>query len=108
MRGAQLLKYSLRKGKVFLQDLFSAGESLTEIDWIIPHQPSEIGLRAMERFFPKEKMIVSLEEYGNCISASLPLSFMKGIQSGKIQRGDKLLLIGTGAGLSLGAIILIY
>lgn len=108
MKGSQLLKHSLRFGKIFVEEVFSGENDISEIDWIVPHQPSAIGLRAMERFFQKEKLITSLEEYGNCISASLPLSLVKGIQSGKIQKGDLLLLIGTGAGLSLGAIILRY
>ena len=108
MKGVLLLKYSLRFGKTFLSELFSDELDISVIDWVIPHQPSRIGLRAMHRLFPREKMINSLQEYGNCISASLPLSLMKGIEEGKIKRGDKLLLIGTGAGLSLGGIILIY
>ena len=108
MRGSQLLKYSLRHATRFLCEIFPEGLEKTEIDWVIPHQPSGIGLRAMARFFPPEKMITTLEEYGNCISASLPLSLLKGIELGKIQKGDQLLLIGTGAGLSLGAILLRY
>jgi 3-oxoacyl-[acyl-carrier-protein] synthase-3 len=108
MKGSLVLKQSLRKAGAFIQEMLGGERTIEDIDWIVPHQPSGIGLRAMERFFAKEKMLISLEEYGNCISASMLLSLEKGISSGQIRRGDRLLLIGTGAGLSLGAALLVY
>ena len=108
MKGSQVLRQSLRKGGAFIQEMLGTERTIEAVDWIVPHQPSGIGLRAMERFFAKEKLLVSLEEYGNCISASMLLSLEKGVSSGQIRRGDRLLLIGTGAGLSLGAALLVY
>ena len=108
MKGSQILRQSLRKAGAFIQEVLGEERTIEDIDWIVPHQPSGIGLRAMERFFAKEKMLISLEEYGNCISASMLLSLEKGVSSGQISRGDRLLLIGTGAGLSLGAALLVY
>ena len=45
---------------------------------------------------------------GNCISASIPLALAESVANGRIQRGQRVLLVGTGAGLTLGALALTY
>ena len=47
-------------------------------------------------------------ERGNCIAASIPLALTEAVNGGQIQRGDQILLLGSGAGLALGAISLIF
>ena len=59
------------------------------------------GLRA-------EQVVRNVETRGNCAAASLPIAFSEAIAEGRIRRGDRVLLIGTGAGLTLGAIALRY
>lgn len=80
-----------------------------DIDWIIPHQASALALDAMQMFgWPKEKILRTLHKYGNCVSASIPITLCEGIQSGQIKRGDKVLIIGTSAGVSFGAMVFTY
>ena len=43
------------------------------------------------------------EDYGNMISASIPVALFEAIKQKKVQRGNKILLLGTSAGLSIGA-----
>ncbi|MGQ0420879.1 3-oxoacyl-[acyl-carrier-protein] synthase III C-terminal domain-containing protein, partial [Bacillus sp. HC-Mk] len=45
---------------------------------------------------------------GNMISASIPFALFEAIKQKKVQRGDKILLLGTSAGLSIGGIVLEY
>jgi len=47
-----------------------------------------------------------ISEYGNCVSASIPLALSIAIEKQKIKRGDLILMIGTGAGLSVSAILI--
>jgi 3-oxoacyl-[acyl-carrier-protein] synthase-3 len=44
-----------------------------------------------------------ISDYGNCVSASIPLALSLAIRENKIKRGDIVLIIGTGAGLSVSA-----
>ena len=44
-----------------------------------------------------------IAEYGNCVSASIPLALSMAIEQNKIKRGDIIMMIGTGAGLSVAA-----
>lgn len=110
MNGLQVLKLTRKYGGDFLEKLqpeLSSG--LNDIQWIVPHQASKMGFELMYQYgWPPEKLIKTLDRYGNCVAASLPLTLYEGVMQGKIQRGDKILLVGTGAGLSIGGMILTY
>lgn len=87
-----------------------AGISVDEIDWFIPHQAN---LRIIETAAKNigvsmDKFIVNIQEIGNTSSVTIPLAFGEGVKSGKIKRGDKCCLVGFGAGLTLGAVIIDY
>jgi 3-oxoacyl-[acyl-carrier-protein] synthase-3 len=81
-----------------------------DIDWFIPHQANIriIETAAKKLGAPMEKFIVTLDHYGNTSSASIPLALCEAIEKGMIKRGQKLALIGFGAGLTYGGIILEY
>ena len=107
MNGPLLLRGSLRHAKHALQPFLNhLSNGMEDIDLIIPHQPSKIGLQAMEKALPAHKMHTTLAQLGNCISASIPLTLFDARQKGLFQRGDTLLLIGTGAGLTIGGALL--
>jgi len=52
--------------------------------------------------------VTTLDHLGNCIAASIPATLYVAIRQAHLQRGDEVLLVGTGAGLSLGGVILVY
>ena len=81
-----------------------------DIDWFVPHQANIriIETAAKKLGAPMEKFIVTLDHYGNTSSASIPLALCESIEKGIIKRGQKLALIGFGAGLTYGGIILEY
>ena len=96
--------------KLLLKSLKSTGLSRDKIDWVIPHQASG---KAVEAYitaggFAKNKVIETVSKFGNCVAASLPMSLSVAIKDGRIKRGDILLLIGTGAGLSAACTVLRY
>jgi 3-oxoacyl-[acyl-carrier-protein] synthase-3 len=45
---------------------------------------------------------------GNCIAASIPVTLYEAVRQSRLRRGDRALLVGTGAGISLGGVILTY
>jgi 3-oxoacyl-[acyl-carrier-protein] synthase III len=109
MRGKEILKFALPKSKDVLDQIWpNLSVSTNDIDHIVTHQPSRIGLLAFQKFFPKIKTTSTLHKYGNCVSTSLPLTLHEAIQTQNIQRGNKILLFGMGAGLSIGGMVLTF
>lgn len=83
--------------------------SLGDIKAVIPHQASGLALKAFTKFgWPADRIVTTIETLGNTIGASIPVTLYKAIREGTIERGDEVLLIGTGAGLSIGAAIITY
>lgn len=86
------------------------GVTKEDIDWFIPHQAN---IRIIETAAKKlgvsmDKFVVTLDHYGNTSSASIPLALDEAIRKGTIKRGDKIALIGFGAGLTYGGIVMEY
>ena len=88
--------------------LEKAGRTTDDVDWLIPHQAN---IRIMQGTakrmkLPMEKLIVTVHEHGNTSAASVPLALDESVRSGKIQRGDTVLLEGVGGGFTWGAVLL--
>jgi 3-oxoacyl-[acyl-carrier-protein] synthase-3 len=94
----------------FLEELYPGlSKNAADLDAIVPHQASKLGLMLLTRFgWPESKIVRTLEWMGNCVAASIPATLYEGVKTGSIQRGSKVLLVGTSAGLSIGAVILTY
>ena len=111
MDGPAVFKKAARLVPPFL-DQFSKelGWKNQDYDQVIPHQASGHGLKLLTtRFgFLPERVFIHIQERGNCIAASIPLALTEAVQSGRVRRGDKVLLFGTGAGLSIGALALTF
>lgn len=90
--------------------LGKAGKTDQDIDWLIPHQAN---IRIMEGTakklkLPREKLIVTVDEHGNTSAASIPLALDHAVRSGKVKKGDTLMLEGVGGGFTWGAVLLNY
>ncbi len=90
--------------------LAAAGLSLAEIPIVVPHQASLHALQYLRRRFGfrPEQVIDIFAERGNQVGASLPSALHEAIRSGRLRRGDPALLIGTGAGVQLGGLVIRY
>ena len=84
------------------------GITSEEIDWFVPHQANVriIETAAKNLGASMDKFIVTLDHHGNTSSASIPLALDEAIEKGIVKRGQKLALVGFGAGLSYGSVIL--
>ena len=81
-----------------------------DIDWLIPHQAN---IRIMQSTakklkMPLDKLIVTVDQHGNTSAASIPLALDASVRSGKIKKGDTLMLEGVGGGFTWGAVLLNY
>ncbi len=80
---------------------------LNELSLIIPHQANVriIETAAKNLGISMDKFFVNLDKHANTSSASIPIALDEALKAGKIKRGDKIGLVGFGAGLTFGAII---
>ncbi len=90
-----------------LDVLDTCGITSADIKLLIPHQAN---IRIIESVakrlnLPKEKVYVNIEEYGNTSSASIPIALDEVMRDGKIQKGDFVLMVAFGAGLTWGAVL---
>jgi 3-oxoacyl-[acyl-carrier-protein] synthase-3 len=75
---------------------------------VISHQMNAriIESAAKRLNLPDEKVFINIQEYGNTSAASVPIAFDDCARKGKIKRGDIVILVSFGAGLTWGAIAL--
>lgn len=87
--------------------LCKAGLKLDNVDFFIFHQANKYMVEAIARTMnlPSDKVVIDLEEYGNTVSSTIPIAFQNLIRSGRLKKGDTLLLCGFGVGLSWGTCI---
>ncbi len=93
----------------FIQELFSkANTNLDEIDTIVPHQMSKLGLAFMEnRLDFGSRMVNYFHQYGNQVAAAIPCAWHRARREGHIKSGSRVLIVGSSAGLSLGGAIVV-
>lgn len=106
MSGRPLFQLVRKHIKTFVQNLEAhSGLDLLDHDLIIPHQASLNSMNGMKKYLkiPDHQFYNIFAEYGNQIAASIPFALDQAITSGRLQRGNRTLLIGTSAGVSLGA-----
>ena len=90
--------------------LAKAGRNPADIDWLIPHQAN---IRIMQNTarrlkLPLDKLIVTVDQHGNTSAASIPLALDVAVRSGRVRRGDTVMLEGVGGGFTWGAVLLDY
>lgn len=111
MDGKGVFRLAAAHLPAFVERLLAcAGVSRDQIDWVVPHQASQLAMThiAKKIGFSRDKVVDIFAEHGNQVAASLPTALDVAIRDGRIQRGHRLLLLGTGAGLSLGGMVLEY
>ena len=111
MDGKKVFKLASQHMPDFIDKLLHvAGKSLGEIDWFVPHQASQLALHHLTKRLAvnPDKVVNIFANHGNQVAASLPTALDIAIRDGRIQRGQTLMLVGTGAGLSIGGVVLEY
>jgi 3-oxoacyl-[acyl-carrier-protein] synthase III len=107
MDGKEVFRFATRvMAHATREALGIAGVDLEDVNWIIPHQANLRIIEAAARGLklPMDRFIVNLDRYGNTSTASIPIATVEAMESGKLQPGDKIVLVGFGAGLTWGAL----
>lgn len=93
----------------FIQGLFDQVQlSMAVMDWVVPHQSSKPTLSHLQHRLqiPLGKMVNIIENVGNQVSASIPTALHILLNSQRIHRHDKVLLLGAGAGMNVAGMVL--
>ncbi|HHX96602.1 MAG TPA: ketoacyl-ACP synthase III [Clostridia bacterium] len=109
MQGNEVFKFAVRiMGETACKVLAKAGLSHRDLDYLVPHQANtRIISAACKRLGLSEKKVyVNLSRYGNMSAASIPVALDEAVKGGCIQKGDLVLLVGFGAGLTWGSTVM--
>ena len=109
MKGNELFKFAVREMNNVVGELLDElGVSKKDIDWVVPHQANIRIIQSLAKYLEisMDRVIVNIDKYGNTSSASIPLAMYEAIKDGKIKRGDLVVLVAFGAGLTWGATLI--
>ncbi len=108
MDGKEVYRFATRvMGRAAKEALDLAGLTTDDVQWIIPHQANYRIIESAAKFMkmPLDRFIINVDRYGNTSTASIPIATVEAIEKGLIKNGDKIVLVGFGAGLTWGALV---
>ena len=111
MAGSDVFKHAVKAlDSVVDETLEANGLDRHDLDWLIPHQANLriIDATAKRLEMPMERVIVTVDRHGNTSSGSVPLALDEAVRSGRVQRGQLLLLEAFGGGFTWGSALLRY
>lgn len=81
-----------------------------DIAYLVPHQANMriIDATANRMGITRDKVMINIDKYGNTTAATIPMCLVEYYRSGKIKKGDKLILAAFGAGYTWGSIYLVW
>ena len=111
MKGREVFKHAVKKLVSCIQFTLKKNKLKKEdIDWIIPHQANKriMDMTAIKLGVPKSKLLVTVDQYANTSSASIPLTLDYALSNKIIKRGQIIVFEAIGGGLTWGCSILKY
>lgn len=111
MDGQKIFRMASRLLPDFINQLLEQSDmKMEDFKLVIPHQGSAMAMRLIRKKLGigKQQFLDITPNHGNTIAASIPMGIHEAIVQGRIKRGDRILLMGTAAGLSLGGMVLEY
>jgi len=111
MAGNEIFKVAVKSLESIVDETLAANNlDRAEIDWLIPHQANIriIQATAKRLGMSMDKVILTIQEYGNTSAASVPMALDVAIRDGRIRRGQLLLLEAFGGGLTWGSALIRY
>jgi 3-oxoacyl-[acyl-carrier-protein] synthase-3 len=108
MHGLRIYRMTVPKVEELVAGLLDRAHwTPAEVDTVIPHQASMRGVMAMDRGGFSEKQVINIVgKYGNTIAASIPMAMATADREGRLKRGDKVIVVGMGAGLHIAGAVL--
>jgi 3-oxoacyl-[acyl-carrier-protein] synthase III len=109
MNGQKVYNFAVKTIPTLVHRLLEAcGKKLEDIAWIVPHQANARIIEAAAKRLrtPQERFFMNIGEYANTSSASIPIALNEMDEKGLLRRGDLLMLLAFGSGLTYGGAVL--
>lgn len=109
MNGGEVFKFAVTAMEEAVRAVLKESSlTIDDVKLIIPHQANKriIDFVAKKLRQNEEKFFINLNKYGNTSAASIPIALAEAVEERRLQKGDKVILVGFGAGLTWGATIL--
>jgi 3-oxoacyl-[acyl-carrier-protein] synthase-3 len=111
MNGREVFRHAVVGMQQAVQEACEAnGIGVEDIDLMVPHQANmrinELVARGLG--MPAEKVVHTIQQYGNTTAASIPMAMCQAASDGRLKRGDKVMLVGFGSGFTWGSVYLTY
>ena len=109
MNGREIFKFATKVMEESIVEILEKENiKIEDIDAIIPHQAN---LRIIDYVvkrlgIPREKFVTNLQNYGNTSGASIPIALCESINEGNLKKGDNIIMVGFGGGLTWGAALI--
>jgi 3-oxoacyl-[acyl-carrier-protein] synthase-3 len=109
MKGKEIFKVAVKTMADFALDALKKNNMTTEdLDWFVPHQANRRIIEAVAQRLqlPMEKVLLNVDRYGNTSAATIPTILDEANRDGRIKRGQTVLLVAFGAGLTYGCVLM--
>jgi 3-oxoacyl-[acyl-carrier-protein] synthase-3 len=109
MQGREVFKHAVNAMRqAAIDGIEAAGLTIADIDLIIPHQANLRIIDAIvERLdFQRENVFINLDKYGNTSAAAVAIALDEAHRQGRVKRGDRILLVAFGAGLTWASAVI--
>jgi 3-oxoacyl-[acyl-carrier-protein] synthase-3 len=109
MDGKEVYKFAVRKLSETVENLCAeAGVDLDDIGLIVPHQANYriIEAAASRLGLPLDRFYLNMDRFANTSAASVPIALEEALRSRRISKGDLVILVGFGAGLTWGGVLI--
>ena len=106
MKGSEVFKIAVRTMGSTVDNLLDQhGLGRDSVDWLIPHQANLRIIQAIGKRLrlPDERVILTLQDHGNTGAASIPLALDVAVRDGRIRRGQRIMMVSFGGGLTWAA-----
>ncbi len=111
MKGNEVFKVAVRTlGRIVDETLEYNQMDKADLDWLIPHQANYriISATAKKLGMKTEQVVITVDKHGNTSAGSVPLALDSAVRSGKIKRGEILLLEAFGGGFTWASALIKY
>jgi 3-oxoacyl-[acyl-carrier-protein] synthase-3 len=108
MDGMEVYNFTLERVPPAVKDVLDRNQlAMEDIDYFVFHQANQYIMEFLRKKLniPSEKFIIELEDVGNTVSNTIPIALRRMQEKNLIMKGQKLLLLGFGVGLSWGAVV---
>ncbi len=109
MKGKEVFKIAVRAMEEAARDILEQHHiRADQISLVIPHQANLRIIEAISQYLelPMDRFFVNVDRYGNTSAASIPIALDEAQRAGRIRRGDLILLVAFGAGLTYGSALI--